>query len=619
MNSLPFHITVAQINIESGNIKKNLSTILDAIASAKKNTSKMIVFPELSTCGYLLGDRFEYDAFIKEIEQANETIKKHSIGIVVVFGTVVADWNAIGEDGRVRKYNAVCIAHEGRWVSNGVLDGFIPKTNLPKYRIFDDARHFYPALLLAQEKGISLNELLQVFSVSLDDKKYSFALSVCEDLWEDEYNTKPSLVYKDQHPDLLIDVSQSPWTLGKWKARLRMLKKRATESNLPILYVNSVGLQNNGKNLVLFDGSSCLFNEKGNQVWQADTVKDGLYTITPSKLRTPITPFSSSQKAEIKELHDALVYAMKQFYAPFKKVIVGLSGGIDSALALTLLVEALGSDRVLTVNMPSAYNSSTTKSLAKECAKRLKVTYTVFPITTLYEEELRLLESSCATSKEVIPMLVKENIQARLRGHILAAIAGKEGGVFTNNGNKTEVALNYFTLYGDAAGAAAFLGDIWKGQVYALARYCNTTMGNPIPKGILTIVPSAELSPEQNVDEGKGDPIFYEYHDALLRLFTERRCDPTVVLREALCGYEYVEELLMCKKGVIATHFKSKAVFVQNLEWAWRQYNTEFKRVQLPPVFLTSRRAFGFDRRDTIADAYFTKEYEMLKKKFLQK
>ena len=269
--------------------------------------------------------------------------------------------------------------------------------------------------------------------------------------------------------------------------------------------------------------------------------------------------------------------------------------------------------------MPSAYNSSTTKSLAKECAKRLKVTYTVFPITTLYEEELRLLESSCATSKEVIPMLVKENIQARLRGHILAAIAGKEGGVFTNNGNKTEVALNYFTLYGDAAGAAAFLGDIWKGQVYALARYCNTTMGNPIPKGILTIVPSAELSPEQNVDEGKGDPIFYEYHDALLRLFTERRCDPTVVLREALCGYEYVEELLMCKKGVIATHFKSKAVFVQNLEWAWRQYNTEFKRVQLPPVFLTSRRAFGFDRRDTIADAYFTKEYEMLKKKFLQK
>ena len=603
---------------ESGVIRENLSYILQSVSSAKENNSKIIVFPELAVSGYLLGDRWENDEFIKEIEKANETIRKASPGIVIIWGSVIADFKKIGEDGRMRKYNAVCIAKDGKWVSNGTLNGFIPKTNLPKYRIFDDARHFYPAVKLAKEMNLELEDILQSFEVEINNKKIKLALSVCEDLWEDEYFTKPSLIYKNQNPSLLIDISQSPWTAGKWQARNRMLKNRAKDVNAPILYVNSVGLQNNTKNLVLFDGFSCFLNSKSEFVWQAPQYKENVFNLNFFTLNKKVKNNKNDLNVT-EEIYDSLVCAMKEFFSPFKRVVIGLSGGIDSALSAALLVEAIGSEKVLAINMPTQYNYQTTQDLAKECAKRLGVEYKVIPIGYLYEEQLKIISKNANYDFDKVNMVVKENIQARLRGQVLASVAACEDGVFTNNGNKTEVALNYFTLYGDAAGCASFLGDIWKGQVYDLSKYINKKNGEVIPKGIINIVPSAELSADQNVDEGKGDPIFYEYHDNLLKMFTERRLDPAIILREILKGGDNLENLLGCKPGVITKYFKNKEDFVSNLEWAWKQYNTEFKRVQLPPVFLTSRRAFGFDRRDTIADAYFTEEYFKLKKQYLKK
>lgn len=602
--------TVAQIQVVPMDISGNLSRVLAAISSAKNDNADVVVFPELCVSGYLLGDRFEYADFIAELQKANTTIVKASEGIVVVWGNIVSDKTKIQEDGRMRKYNAVLIAQNGEYVSNGVLNGYMPKNNLPTYRFFDDARHFYPAYKVASELGITHENFFKAFSVTIGNEEYKLALTVCEDMWEDDYSIHLSKLYKEQNVDLLIDISASPWTLGKWHAREVMLTKRVKDTACPILYVNCVGLQNNGKNFILFDGASTFITRDGVFAWRAKTNTEIVESVSLFALQQEIPRI---QQEDIEELYEAITVAMYTFYKDFKKVVIGLSGGIDSALTLAILSLVLSKEKILTINMPTRFNSQTTQDLAKACASLCGVEYRVVPIDSLYQEQLDILAMSGETE---IATLVKENIQARIRGHQLATFAAHHGGVFTNNGNKTEVALNYFTLYGDAAGAAAFLADLWKGQVYELARYINKKHGKVIiPEGILTLVPSAELSSNQNVDEGKGDPIYYEYHDKLLRAFSETRIGITDIVKKWKAGT--LEKDLGCKEGTIGKYFTTTEAFISNLEWAWNAYNTEYKRVQLPPVFLTSRRAFGFDRRDTIAPPFISDEYKALKEKIL--
>lgn len=614
MNSLDFTVSVVQMRSVPGNVQENLSSMLASIRLARRQGSKLVVFPELATSGYMLGDRWEHDAFIREIEAANEQIRRASRGLVVVWGSVRADWERTGEDGRVRKYNAAMIAHNGEWVSNSALTGWVPKTNLPKYRMFDDARHFYPAGSLVREmshRGVDkLWQLLRPFRVMIDGKQVSLGLAVCEDFWDDEYNEKPASVYGMHYVDLAIDISHSPWTAEKWHARDGMLTRRSRDVKAPILYVNAVGLQNNAKNLVWFDGNSALVDKDGTFRWRAPQNDEGLHLVHLGNLPPPEAVRGHNKG--IAEIFEAQVRARRAFYALFPRVVTGLSGGIDSAVDLALNVEALGADKMLAINMPTEHNSQTTRSLAMQCAKNLGVEYRISPIQAVYEAEL----AAHAELGYEPAMLVKENIQARARGHRLAGIAAEVGGVFTCNGNKTEVALNYFTLYGDGAGAGAFLADLWKGQIYELARYINERAGRElIPQGIIDIVPSAELSPEQNVDEGKGDPIFYPYHDNLLRMFIERRSDPTEVLQHYVAGD--LDSWLGAESGMVAKYFKTDEAFVTNLEWAWRSYNIEYKRHQLPPVFIASRRAFGFDRRDTIAEGFYTSAYKKLKQTLL--
>lgn len=602
MKPLPT-IAIAQMKSIPMDIKTNLSTMKSMILEAKENNVDIIVFPELCLSGYLLGDRFEYVDFVTELQKANEIVRDMSNDIVIIWGNIVLHEGKIGEDGRLRKYNAACIAQNGAFISNGVLQGYMPKNNLPKYRIFDDARHFYPAYKLAEEMGIDISDFFQPFIVTVSDKTYKLALTVCEDLWEDEYVHKISQLYKSENVDLLIDISASPWTLSKWKARERMLSKRVADSGAPILYVNGVGLQNNGKNLIWFDGASLLVHRDGGVAYRAPVHQEGLYNIS-------VLQNYKDQKrkvlSETEELYMALTCAMKDFYKPFNKIVIGLSGGIDSALTLALLCHVFPTDKIITVNMPTRFNSKTTQRLARICAENFGVSYQVIPIDNLVTAQVEIIENTLG--EKILP-LTKENIQSRLRAQQLASIAAHHKGVFTNNGNKTEVALNYFTLYGDGGGSAAFLGDLWKGQVYALAEYINVHEGKEmIPQEMIDLVPSAELSEDHNVDEGKGDPIYYPYHDKLLRAFVENRVGITDIIREYANGS--LDIYLGCEEGTVARYFKGSEEFIDNLKWAWSAYNTEYKRVQLPPVFLTSKRAFGFDRRDTIAGPFIGEEYE---------
>lgn len=599
-------IAAAQLLVIPGDVTGNTENIIIEIAKARANGAHIVVFPELAVTGYLLGDRFEEEDFLAEIMLANDSIREASVDIVAIFGSIVTDFKKLGEDGRSRKYNAACIVQNGEWVSNGMLSGCVMKTNLPKYRIFDDARHFTPTHRLAEELNVPIEDLLLPFEVGTSAGTIRLGVTICEDLWEDDYTDKPSRIYSVNGTDIIINISCSPWTSGKTGARDNMLKKRARESHLPILYVNAVGLQNNVKNLVWFDGGSTAVSSEGQIIWRIQQHESALGILPGIITETP-----EEHTHGIAEIHDALIAAMKQFYQPFKKVVIGLSGGIDSAVQLALTAEAIGAEKILAINMPTEYNSTTTKDLARICAENFGVEYRVVPIQGLYESHQEMLK---AAGYENPPMLVLENIQARIRSaSVLAAIAQAEGGVFTCNGNKTEMALNYFTLYGDGAGVSAFLADLWKGQIYDLANYMNERAHQKlVPRGIIDIIPSAELSNEQNVDEGKGDPIFYPYHDQLLKAFTEKRWGIAHVMSLISVDTLALELELGCEPGTITKYFKTKEAFVSNLEWVWIRYNSEFKRAQTPPVFICSRRAFGFDRRDTIAPAHTSLEYKSL-------
>ncbi len=624
MPALKAKIMVAQTRPEPGNLRANVADMLEKIAKARRQGAQIVVFAELAPTGYLLGDRWEDESFIRDIAEANEEIRAATEGLVVVWGSIRADEARIGEDGRIRKYNAALIAQDGKWVSNGRLVGWIPKTNLPKYRIFDDARHFYPAYKLAAEMGVKLEDILRPFTVVIDDKEVALALAICEDLWEDEYANKVSQMYSAHKPDLLVDISSSPWTAQKWHAREAMLRKRAKDAGCPILYVNIVGLQNNAKNLIWFDGSSCLMGADGAIKWRSPRNKEGLFTVTNragAGFGNHSPGFVDYRPTPIEEKYDATIAAMRDFYAPYKRIVMGLSGGIDSAVSGAMHVLALGPEKVLAINMPMPFNSPTTRNLAKQCADNLGIEYRVMPIHWQYEARLDLLARGGYAD---VSSFDRENIQARIRGQVLADVCACEGTklqgrcAFTNNGNKTEVALNYFTEYGDGAGTASFFGDYWKGEIYDLAAFINARAGKEmIPKGIIDIVPSAELSAEQNVDEGKGDPIFYPFHDKLLLSWIERRWDPTIVLQRLLKGT--LEQDLGCAAGTISKYFPTKQSLVDSVEWAWLQYSYEGKRHKLPPTLVTSRRAFGFDRRDTIAGGYFTVEYYRLKAEVLAK
>lgn len=629
-------IALSQFEIIPSMPTNNAARIINYIEEAKNNKADMIIFPELVISGYLIGDMWESESFIRECEELGEEIIKASKDIFVIFGNVAIDRNKNNFDGRVRKYNALFLAKDGKLIKNPyskIPYPFIIKTLLPNYKEFEDTRHFFSLKDLifenALEDNFDLKEYFKPVEININGEKINLGLTICEDAWSANYNLSPIDILNEK-TDLFINISSSPYTLIKDTKRHKMYSDISKKYNKPLIYVNNVGIQNNGKTVYTFDGGSSAYDNNGNIICASNRYEERLYYIEMNLTKKEFPKaIKINEENEYKLIYDTIIYGIRKFMKSIgiNKVVIGVSGGIDSALSSAVYVNAIGKDNVLLVNMPSRFNSNTTKNLAKTLAENLSCAYMVIPIQESVDFTIKQIET-CKIIKDgeesffKVSSFIAENIQARDRSsRILSGLAASFGGVFTCNANKTETMVGYSTLYGDGAGFFAALADLWKYQIYGLSKYINKNIFKKeiIPEGSINIIPSAELSNAQAVDEGKGDPIKYDYHDYLFKTLMEswNRILPEDILQMYID--ETLEEKIGCEKGIIKKYFKNDLEFIEDLEKWWRQYMgmAISKRIQAPPILAISRRAFGFGNRESQNRVYYTSKYLYLKNKLL--
>ncbi|MBK8594473.1 MAG: NAD(+) synthase [Holophagales bacterium] len=627
-----FRIALCQLRVVPGRPDRNTEAILREIAAAEERGCDLVAFPEMAVPGYLIGDAWEDEGFVRDVAAANDEIRVATAGgIAAVWGSLLSDARLKNEDGRLRKYNAAFVAQAGELVTNGVTRAAV-KTLLPRYRFFDDARHFTSTRQLVEESReaareadpggpnpgpADLHAALRPFPVQWGRggrKTVRLGVLLCEDMWHDDYPFDPSEILVGNGAQLLLDLSASPWTWQKNRKRDQVVRAIVGRCRVPFVFLNTVGLQNNGKNLVVFDGSSAVYAPSGDVVVAFPSHEEVTRDVVLSRDLAPVTPAAADDS---RELFESLSASLREFLSALpperRKAIVGLSGGIDSATVTALLVHVLGPANVTAVSMPSRFNGPTTLGITGQIASSLGVELVTVPIQEMVDQ--------LALATGVTPGdFAYENVQARARMQILATLSQKRGALFTCNGNKVEIAFGYSTLYGDQSGAIAPIGDLVKREVRQLATYLNERVfgREVIPKACIDMKPSAELSAAQSVEEGKGDPFDYGtveargYHDEMVRAFTEFRKGPEWFLSEYAAGR--LEATLLLPAGTLARLFPTPSDFVADLEDRWGRFaGAVFKRVQAPPIPIVSRRAFGYDLRESMLPAHLTRRYREIR------
>ena len=621
-------VALAQLEVRPGRPDLNVARMLALLDEARATSVDIIAFPEMCVSGYVLGDLWEIDALVTDYSAWSDTLREASHGLTVLFGNVVIDENTLGEDGRARKFNAALVCHDGEFVGRptlppGLPPGVQPKSLHPNYRFFDDDRHFYSLRKLAASAGREIYDWMVPFEVPTADGFFRFGVQLCEDIWCQDYthahDTLDGLrAFHANGAQAVFNLSASPWTWQKNDKRNRTVREVLLRSPLPLFYVNNVGAQNNGKNILVFDGDSCAYTPEGEVRARAPGWREALVLVDTA---TPPDAPDARGNTEIETIFEALKAGLSHLdhiRGDENRFLIGVSGGVDSSVVAALLTATFGPERVFGVNMPTQFNSSLTRNNAHHLCEALGIDYLARPIQSHYES-LRdtIRESTFPHSEGNYSRLVDENVQARIRGaDILAGLAAMHGLIFTNNGNKTEVALGYATLYGDVNGAIAPIADLYKTQVFALARYLNEQIfqREVIPQNLFdgTTVPSAELSHDQDVTRGLGDPIKYGYHDAVLRAMIEYRHHETELMKW------FVDGTLLPKLGwedrtAFNEYFPDGAAWLADLEWLARALRVNyFKRIQAPPIIVLSKRAFGFDLRESQLPQYRPRNYAAL-------
>lgn len=612
-------IGINQMPVIPGRPDLNAKHIIKAIEEAEKNQIDILAFPEMCVPGYLIGDLFEDGSFVVDVAVSNFAIEKAVLeNMTVIFGTLLFDPTQKGEDGRFREHN-------GAYIISGNEKFRVNKTLQPNYRIFDDDRHFYGNRKVAEGTGFVV-DLLNPIKIQTRIGTISMGVILCEDMWHQDYIYNPAKILVSKGADIIFNLSASPWTWQKNRKRHQVVRDLLKTAPVPFVYVNNAGTQNNGKNIVVFDGSSTVYNKSGEIILAVPPYETGTYNYVFSDTEnssennvhvseTAEKSLSEKIKLDADELYAGWECAVKGAFANLplasRKAIIGLSGGIDSAVDAALLAKILGPENVYAVNMPSRYNSEKTKDIAFQIAQNLGIHYEIRPIDSI----VNALSQTTETPED---SLSYENIQARVRMEILAARCQNLNGVFICNSNKIEMAFGYGTLYGDIAGFIAPLGDMLKYEVYQMGDYLNRVVyqREVIPSECFTIKPSAELKDKQSDPFHYGNLERRGYHDELVRAFTEFRLNPEWVLERYL--KRSLESDLRLEPGTMALIFKTSIDFLIDLEKNYRSFIISFfKRNQAPPVPILSKRSFGFDLRESMLSPHFTGRYYDLKQRIL--
>ena len=608
-------ISLCQMKVVPGRPDINAEYIICEINSAKDRKIDIIVFPEMCTTGYLIGDMFEDSGFLEDVMRFNEKIIEATRGkgsarngIIAIFGTPVVDSSKRGEDGRPRTYNAAIVAQDGELITRGGPFSTV-KSLQPNYRFFNDDKHFYNLRKVAEASGEPLGNFLCPVSVATSIGIVKVGVILCEDMWDADYFYKPVRELVQRGAEIIFNLSASPWGWQKNRKRHQVVRDLLKDCPVPFVYINNTGVQNPGKNIVMFDGSSTVYNRKGEIVFEISPYIEGAHYFT---FNETLKPLSERLQNDSKELYDAMIAGIK-FMVPSwaEKIIIGLSGGIDSAVVAALIIDIFGPERVIGVNMPFRdYNSQTSKDVARQTAENLGIQYLVRPI----DDVVRALAGDDIREDD----FEYENIQATARMTVLSKLAKKYHGVFTCNSNKVEMAFGYSTLYGDLAGFYAPLGDSVKREVRQIANYQNRERfkREVIPMECINAIPTAGLRPNQVDPFDYGDLNRRGYHDEMVRAFTEFRKNPEWFLKQYIMGT--LESELKLEPETLARLFPTAQDFVKDLRRCWDLFHgSYFKRIQSPPIPVYSKRAFGRDLEESIVTAHFTRRYLHLEKSIL--